>query len=166
MDEINKKEINTYLTFKLGEETFASNVSKVLNILEMLKITEVPQSPDYMRGVVNLRGEVLPLIDARVKFGMTPTCITSNTCILVLDVNVSGKFIKIGTLVDSVHEVLEIKKEDIQDPPHMGTKYKSEFIEGLFKSGEAFIMLLDMDKTFSTDEIAILKEKTEEPISE
>ncbi|MBI9068695.1 MAG: purine-binding chemotaxis protein CheW [Salinivirgaceae bacterium] len=166
MSEKTKMEINTYLTFNLGEETFASNVSKVLNILEMMKITEVPQSPDYMRGVVNLRGEVLPLIDTRIKFGMTPISISSATCILVLNVNVNSKSVKIGTLVDSVHEVLEVKEEDILAPPDMGTKYKSEFIEGLIKSGDGFIMLLDMDKIFSTDEITILQEKTEEPILE
>ena len=149
--------INSFLSFKLGEETFASNVGKVLNILEMMKITKVPKAPNYMKGVVNLRGIVLPVIDARLKFGMTPIELTTNTCILVLDVKVDEEEVKVGAIVDSVEEVLELNEEDIQPPPNIGSKYKSDFIYGMAKSGEEFIMLLDMDKIFSTDEIIDLK---------
>jgi purine-binding chemotaxis protein CheW len=151
-------EVNSYLSFKLGNEVFASNVSKVLNILEMTKITKIPKSPTYMKGVINLRGIVLPVIDARLKFGMTPIEETTSTCILVLDVQVDGEEIKVGAMVDSVEEVLELNEEDIQPPPSIGSKYKSEFIFGMAKSNEEFLMLLDMDKVFSVDEILALKD--------
>ena len=154
-----KEESKSYLSFKLGEETFASNVSKVLNILEMMKITKVPRAPSYMKGVINLRGVVLPVIDTRLKFGMSPIEITPNTCILVLDVKVNDQEVKVGAMVDSVQEVLELYKDDIQPPPSIGSKYESEFIYGMAKSGEEFIMLLDMDKVFSADEIIDLKKK-------
>ena len=153
-----KLTLNSYLSFKLGEETFASNVSKVLNILEMMKITKVPKSPTYMKGVINLRGSVLPLVDTRLKFGMAQTEITTNTCILVLNVEVDGESINIGALVDSVQEVLELEESDIQPPPNIGSKYKSEFIYGMVKSNEEFIMLLDMDKVFSVDDIVLLND--------
>jgi purine-binding chemotaxis protein CheW len=155
MSETNKQ--NSYLSFKLGEETFASNVSKVLNILEMMKITKVPMSPEYMKGVINLRGTVLPVIDAKLKFGMTAIEETTNTCILVLEVIVDGEAIKVGAMVDSVDEVLELEDEDIQPPPTIGSKYKSEFISGMAKPNEEFIMLLDMDKVFSSKEVIELK---------
>lgn len=157
MDENKKLSINSYLTFKLGDETFASNVSKVLNILEMMSITKVPKAPEYMKGVINLRGTVLPVIDTRLKFGMTPTEVTTSTCILVLDVVVEKEAIKVGALVDSVQEVLELNNDDIQPPPNIGSKYKSEFIYGMSKAGEEFIMLLDMDKVFSATDVIELK---------
>ena len=156
--EKQKTKLNSYLSFKLGNETFASNVSKVLNILEMMKITKVPKAPSYMKGVINLRGVVLPVIDTRLKFGMTTIEETTNTCILVLDVNVDGESVNVGAMVDAVEEVLELNEEDIQPPPSIGSNYKSEFIYGMAKKGEQFIMLLDMDKVFSTEEIIDLKE--------
>lgn len=152
----------SYLTFKLGEETFAANVSKVLNILEMTRITEVPQAPKYMKGVINLRGAVLPVIDTKVKFGMGNTEFTTNTCILVLEIEIDQESIQVGAIVDSVQEVLEIEDEQIQPPPSIGTKYRSEFIEGMVKVDEEFIMVLDMDKVFSADELSLLKESTPE----
>ncbi|MFA6401962.1 MAG: chemotaxis protein CheW [Salinivirgaceae bacterium] len=144
---------NTYLTFRLGKEYFASNVSKVLNILEMLPITHIPKAPDYMKGVINLRGLVLPVIDTRIKFGMTPTEMSPSTGILVLDIHVNGVAAKLGAIVDSVDEVIELGEADIQEPPSIGTKYKSEFIEGMAKKDQGFIMILNMDKVFSADEI-------------
>ena len=157
MEKKTELTINSYLSFKLGEELFASNVGKVLNILEMTKITKVPKSPKYMKGVINLRGTVLPVIDARLKFGMSPIEETTNTCILVLDVAVDGDAVKVGAMVDSVQEVLEIEEKDIQSPPSIGSKYESEFIFGMAKSKDEFIMLLDMDKVFSAGEIIDLK---------
>ena len=154
--------INSYLSFNLGDEEFAVNVSKVLNILEMLKITEVPKSPEYMKGVINLRGTVLPVVDIRVKFGMTPTEYTNNTCIVVMEIEMDNDSIQVGALVDSVQAVLEIEDSQIQPPPSIGSKYKSEFICGMVKVDEKFIMLLDMEKVFSAEEVISVKEKTEE----
>ncbi|MFP4060381.1 MAG: chemotaxis protein CheW [Bacteroidales bacterium] len=154
-------QINSYLSFKLGEEIFASNVAKVLNILEMTKITRVPRAPDYMKGVINLRGEVLPLVDTRVKFGLEVTGLTTNTCILVLDLELGGEPVKVGALVDAVQEVLEIEEDELQPPPSIGDKYRSEFISGMYQVNDNFIMILDMEKIFSTDELTELKNSTE-----
>jgi purine-binding chemotaxis protein CheW len=150
--------INSYLTFKLGEEIFGANVAKVLNILEMTKITKVPKSPPYMKGVINLRGAVLPLIDTRIKFDMPETEYTPNTCILVLDIDLNGETVHVGALVDSVQEVIEIDDSQIQPPPSIGSKYRSEFIEGMAKINEEFVMLLNMDLIFSTSELSLLKD--------
>lgn len=154
--------INSYLSFNLGEEQFAAHVGKVLNILEMTKITEVPKAPEYMKGVINLRGTVLPVVDTRIKFGMTPTEYTTNTCIVVMEVDMEGDVVQVGALVDSVQAVLEIEESQIQPPPSIGSKYKSEFIYGMAKVDDRFIMLLDMEKVFSSDDIMQVKEKTKE----
>lgn len=151
---------NSFLSFKLGEETFAANVEKVLNILELTKITKVPKAPSYMKGVINLRGSVLPLVDTRVKFDMGETEFTNNTCILVLDINIDNEEIKVGALVDSVQEVIELNDGDINPPPSIGSKYKSDFIEGMAHINNEFIMLLDMDLIFTLDELSVLKEIT------
>lgn len=152
--------INSYLTFKLRDEIFGANVAKVLNILEMTKITKVPKAPPYMKGVINLRGSVLPLIDTRIKFDMGETVYTTNTCILVLDIEMGGETVHVGALVDSVQEVIEIDDANIQPPPSIGSKYKSEFIDGMAKIGDDFIMLLNMDLIFSTSELTLLKESS------
>ncbi len=154
--------INSYLSFNLGDEEFAVNVSKVLNILEMLKITEVPKSPEYMKGVINLRGTVLPVIDTRIKFGMTPTEYTNNTCIVVMEIEMDNDIVQVGALVDSVQAVMELEDSEIQPPPSIGSKYKSEFIYGMVKVEEKFIMLLDMEKVLSAEEVIMVKEKAAE----
>ncbi|MFW6226980.1 MAG: chemotaxis protein CheW [Bacteroidota bacterium] len=161
MENQTGKKLNSFLSFKLGEETFAANVGKVLNVLEMTKITKVPKAPEYMKGVINLRGTVLPLIDTRIKFGLEPTEFTTNTCILVLDVNLEGESVHVGALVDSVQEVLEINEAEVGAPPSIGNKYRSEFIEGVARVNDEFIMLLDMDLIFSLDELRNLKETAE-----
>lgn len=162
MEQENLSNINSYLSFKLGEEEFAAHVGKVLNILEMTRITEVPKAPEYMKGVINLRGTVLPVIDTRMKFGMEPTEYTANTCIVVLDIEVDNETIHIGALVDAVQAVLEIDRNKIMPPPSIGSKYRSEFIEGVANIDEKFIMILDMDAVFSTEDVTSLKTKTEE----
>ncbi len=156
-----KLKLKSYLSFKLGEEVFAANVSKVLNILEMTKITKVPQSPTYMKGVINLRGAVLPVIDTRIKFGLPQTEVTNNTCILVLEVIVENEHLHVGALVDAVQEVLEIEDEELLPAPTLGNRYRSEFINGMYKlTDEQFIMMLDMDKVFSADDVNLLSQHT------
>jgi len=145
--------IQTYLSFRLGEEVFAINVSKVLNILEMKPITRVPKSPEYMKGVINLRGTVLPVVDLRLKFSLPENEITVDTNIIVLNIDKGGEPVTLGILVDSVKEVLELKTDDIVPSPTIGTKYNSTFIEGLWPINENFIMILDIDKIFSVDEV-------------
>lgn len=156
------QEIDSFISFKLGEEYFAISVSQVLNILQLVQITKVPTAPDYMKGVINLRGTVLPIIDIRMKFGMDPIQYQRDTVILVLNVVIENERVDAGILVDSVKEVFEIKKDEIMPPPGIGSKYKSKFIEGIYKmSDERFVMLLDIDKIFSSDEVVMLKESVE-----
>ncbi|MBO4373187.1 MAG: chemotaxis protein CheW [Bacteroidales bacterium] len=156
------QEIDSFISFKLGEEYFAISVSQVLNILQLVQITKVPTAPDYMKGVINLRGTVLPIIDIRMKFGMDPIQYQRDTVILVLNVIIENEKVDAGILVDSVKEVFEIKKDEIMPPPGIGSKYKSKFIEGIYKmSDERFVMLLDIDKIFSSDEVVMLKESVD-----
>lgn len=144
---------DSYLTFKVGGENFAASVNKVLNILEMSKITKVPQAPQYMLGVINLRGQVLPVIDSRIKFGMPVSEITKNSFIIVIEVLIDEKIVQLGALVDSVNEVLEVTQDTILPPPSIGNRYKTDFISGVLNVNDEFIMVLDIDKAFSTDEI-------------
>jgi purine-binding chemotaxis protein CheW len=157
-----KNSVDSYLSFRIGTETFAANVKNVLNILEMSKITTVPKSPEYMKGVINLRGIVLPVIDSRIKFGIQETEITSNTCIIVLELHTSGEPVMIGAIVDAVKEVLEISLDDILPPPSIGTSYRSDYLKGMAQSDEGFIMLLDAEKVFGTEEIVDLQNITKE----
>lgn len=148
----------SYLSFQLEDEKFAIAVGKVIEILEVPKITKVPRAPDYMKGVINLRGSVLPVIDTHLKFGLPPTKLTVDTCIAVLDIEIEGEKIMLGALVDAVEEVLEIGPEQISPSPSIGNKYKSEFINGMAKVDEEFIMILNIDKVFSSEEITVLKQ--------
>ena len=160
MKATEKAEILSYLTFKLGEEVYAANVKNVVNIVELSKITKVPCAPEYMLGIVNLRGMVLPVIDARRKFGLPETEFTVNTCILVLDVIINNSSILVGALVDAVKEVIEIEITQITPPPTIGFNTNNYFITGVYKKTEEdiFIMILDMDTIFSTDEIVALSQ--------
>lgn len=153
-----KGKVYTFLTFRLNNEVFAANVEQALTILELKPITKVPNSPKYMRGVINLRGNVLPVIDMRAKFGMPPTEFTQETCIIVLNVKIDDEPLQIGILVDAVSEVLEIHEKDIEPSPTIGTKYKVEFILGMYRLESGFIMLLDIDLIFNTDELLVAKE--------
>ncbi|MEA2041744.1 MAG: chemotaxis protein CheW [Bacteroidota bacterium] len=154
-----KKSIRAHIVFEMFKESFAINVKSLLNILEMQKITKIPEAPPYMKGVINLRGEVLPVVDSHVKFGNPPMKITSETCILVLDIVLKeGEKTKLGLMVDAVEEVREIKQDAKLPPPGIGESYQSKYITGMVqKSDEDFIMILDIDKLLSENEIIELK---------
>ena len=154
-------EVRQYLTFKLGEEVFGLDVGKVREILDFTAITKVPRTPDFMRGVINLRGSVVPVVDMRVKFGMSSTEKTVNTCIIVTEVRLEGETTVLGALVDSVQEVFELEPDQIEPAPRIGTRLKTEFILGMGKRDERFIMLLDVDKVFSCDELLLVQEAGE-----
>jgi len=119
----------SYLSFRIGSTFFCVNIEKVLNVIELMNITKVPHSPEYMLGVLNLRGEVLPVVDSRIKFGFPVTENTMKTCIIVLDILLQNEKIHIGMLVDEVFEVFEKNDEEILPPPALGNKFKSEFIK-------------------------------------
>jgi purine-binding chemotaxis protein CheW len=146
-------ETTQYLTFNLSEEVFAVDVGRVREILEITSITKVPQTPDFMRGVINLRGSVVPVIDLRLKFGMSETERTVNTCIIVVEVNMDGETIVIGSLADSVQEVIEMEPQQIEAAPHIGTHLNTDFIKGMGKHDSRFVMILDIDKIFSGAEL-------------
>lgn len=157
----------SFLSFKLGEEIFAVHVNDVLNILEMTKITSIPKAPKYLKGVINLRGIVLPVVDARIKFNMPEKEYNTNTCIIVMDLEVRNEIMHVGFIVDQVLEVLELDAGDIEPAPSLGTNYKAEFINGMAKVEEDFVMLLNMEKIFSVDELTLLKsENAEAPVAE
>lgn len=151
--------VETYLSFKLSEEVFAINVSKVINIMEVSKITRVPKAPEYMRGVINLRGTVLPVIDMSIKFGLPEKEKTVDTSIIVLNIDLNGEAILVGILVDAVREVLELRNKEISPSPSIGTKYNISFIEGMWQIEDKFIMILDIDKVFNTEEIIDIKDQ-------
>ncbi len=152
----------SFLSFKLAEEHFAIEVMKIMEILEVPKITKVPHAPDFLKGVVNLRGGVLPVIDARTKFGMQSIDMTVDTCILVLSIELNEETITVGALVDSVSEVFEMEEKHIQPSPSIGSKYNADFIQGMIKEKDQFMMLLDIDKVFSSEELeAIIEPKVE-----
>jgi purine-binding chemotaxis protein CheW len=164
---VSQQSIISYLSFVIGGEHFAINVGKVINILEYTKITKVPKAPDYMSGIMNLRGEVLPVIDTNIKLGLGATQLTANTCILVLETTDGESDIKFGALVDSVQEVLELEDDKILPPPSIGEKYRSDFLTGVVRDEEKFIMLIDVNKLFTTNEIRQLVEtKKEKKIKE
>ena len=146
-------ETTQYLTFNLSDEVFAVDVGRVREILEITSITKVPQTPDFMRGVINLRGSVVPVIDLRLKFGMSETERTVNTCIIVVEVNMDGETIVLGSLADSVQEVIEMEPEQIEAAPHIGTHLNTDFIKGMGKHDNRFVMILDIDKIFSAQEL-------------
>ncbi len=158
--EENKKEKKqqSYLSFRLGKEEFAANVSNVLEILEMPAITSIPYAPEYMRGVINLRGKVLPVLDTRLKFGLKVSDDTVDTSIIVLRISLEGKEIEIGALVDGVEEVMELTESDMEPAPKLGSDLKIKFIEGMVKNDDKFIMILNMDKVFSGEELLHINE--------
>jgi purine-binding chemotaxis protein CheW len=150
-------DIRQYLTFQLGEEVFALDVSHVREILEFTTVTKVPKTPDYMRGVINLRGSVVPVLDMRLKFGMSMTEKTVNTCIIVVEVSFEGETTIIGALVDSVQEVFELEPDQIEPAPRIGTQLRTEFIKGMGKKDDRFIIVLDIDKVFSSEELSMVQ---------
>lgn len=143
-----------YLTFKLKEEVFAIEILKVREVLEYTTLTKVPRTPDFMSGVINLRGNVVPVIDLNLKIGMPKTEKTIDTCIIIVETEVRGETVFIGALADSVEEVIEIEPENIEPAPKIGTNLNIEFLQGMGKKDDHFIMIFDIDKLFSTEDIA------------
>ena len=153
--------ISTYLTFGLGEETFAFEVNHVREVLDLSEITRVPRTPDFMRGVINLRGNVVPVVDLKLKFDMPQTEKTINTCIIIVEVEVDSEPVVLGALADSVQEVIEIEPQNIEPAPRIGTNMNIEFLKGMGKKDDDFLMILDIDKVFSIDDIAVVQDKKE-----
>ena len=157
-------ETNQYLTFKLEDEVFALDITKVREVLDFTVVAKVPETPDFMLGVINLRGSVVPVVDMRLKFGMSRTEKTVNTCIIIVEIEIDGETTILGALADSVQEVMDLDPDQIEPPPRIGTRLKTRFIKGMGKRDDNFIIILDIDKVFSVDELAIAGEMTDEPL--
>jgi purine-binding chemotaxis protein CheW len=142
-----------FLTFKLADELFALDIEKVREVLDFTTITKVPQTPDYMRGVINLRGSVVPVVDLRLKFGMTVSEQTVNTCVIIVEVDMDGEKVVMGAMADAVQEVLDLEPDQIEPPPRIGTKLNTDFIRGMGKHAEQFIIILDIDRVFASEEL-------------
>lgn len=151
-------ETTQYLTFRLAEEIFSIDISKVREVLDFTSITKVPQTPEFMRGVINLRGSVVPVVDMRLKFGMSKTERTVNTCIIIVEISVDGDTTVLGALADSVQEVIELEPQQIEPAPRIGTRLRTEFIRGMGKRDEQLVIILDIDKVFSVDELSLVQD--------
>jgi purine-binding chemotaxis protein CheW len=145
-----------YLTFSLAGEEYGIGILKVKEIIGMMPVTTVPQTPKFVKGVINLRGKVIPVIDLRLRFGMDAMAYTERTCIIVVEIE--GRFgtIQIGIVVDSVSEVLNIKGEDIEETPTFGTKLNTDYILGMAKMEGGVKILLDIDQVLSAQELSLL----------
>jgi len=147
-----------YLSFMLEDEVFALDISKVREVLDYTAVTKVPRTADFMLGVINLRGSVVPVVDMRLKFGLSRTEKTVNTCIIIVEVGIDGETTVLGALADSVQEVMDLDPDQIEPPPQIGTRLKTRFIKGMGKRDGHFIIILDIDKVFSADELTAAEE--------
>jgi len=150
-------ETTQYLTFKLEDEVFALDIAKAREVLEYTTVTKVPRTPDFMCGVINLRGGVVPVVNMRLKFGMPDVEKTVNTCIIIVEVTIDGETTVLGALADSVQEVMDLEPDQIEPAPKIGTRLNTNFIKGMGKHDSKFIMILDIDKVFSADELALVQ---------
>lgn len=153
-------EVRQYLTFKLEGEIFALDVGKVREILDYTSITRVPQTPEFMKGVINLRGSVVPVVDMRLKFGIAPQEKTVDTCIIVVEISIDNETTILGALVDSVQEVFELEPSQIEPAPRIGTKLRTDFILGMGKRDDQFVIILDIDKVFSCEDLETVQSMT------
>ena len=146
-----------YITFRLGSELFAIDVASVREVLDLSQITHVPTAPPFMRGVVNVRGSAIPVVDLRLKFGLPVAADTANTRILVLELQIDGESAVLGGIADSVHEVIELEPSQIAPPPTIAMRWRSEFIQGMGKRGDEFIILLDINAVFTAGEMTSIR---------
>lgn len=149
----NTAETNQYLTFTLAEEDFALDIGKVREVLDYTTITKVPRMPAYLRGVINLRGNVVPVIDLRYKLGMGAIRQSVDTCIVIFEIMIDNELTHMGALADSVKEVIDLSPDQISPPPKLGVKINNEFLRGMGCQEERFLIILDIDKVLTADEL-------------
>jgi len=146
-----------YLTFSLADEEYGTGILKIKEIIGLMSITTVPQTPEFVKGVINLRGKVIPVVDLRLKFGMEAIDYTERTCIIVVEIEGESGVVMIGIVVDAVSEVLNIKAEEIEDTPTFGTKLNTDYILGMATMEGGVKILLDIDRVLSAEEVAVLE---------
>jgi purine-binding chemotaxis protein CheW len=151
-----------YLTFHLGDEEYAVGILQVREIIEYGIVTRVPTTPPFIRGVINVRGSVVPVIDLAVKFGLAPNPVSRRTCILLIEVEIAGEPTIMGVVADSVSQVVDLLPGDIEPAPPFGTRVHVDYLLGMVKLGDKFALLLDIDRILSTDELLQVSEVPQE----
>jgi len=151
------KEISQYLSFNLDTEVYALSIDKVKEVLEFTDAAKVPQTPGYMRGVINLRGNVVPVVDLKLKFGIGNTEKEVDTCVIITDVFLDDETVTLGLMADAVDEVFDLDPEQIEPSPKIGSQLDTEFLTGMGKKDKGFVLILDIDRIFSLDEMDRVK---------
>jgi purine-binding chemotaxis protein CheW len=152
-----------YLSFSLGGSEYGLGILKLKEILQYEVVTKVPSTPRSVRGVINLRGQVVPVVDLAAKFGLAETGVTRLTCILIVEVRLEGQPAVVGVIADAVHEVIELGPEDVEPPPPFGTHVRVDFLAGIGKLGKRFVLLLDLDRVITADEQELAREGAAPP---
>jgi purine-binding chemotaxis protein CheW len=155
-ETVSSAEVTQYMTFKLGNELFAINVAQVREVIEVPAITRVPNAPEYLRGVVNVRGKAIPVADLRQRFGLPAAIETHNTRIIVMELQIEGEDAVLGGLADSVHEVIELNPSAVNPPPRIAMRWRTEFIHGMGRRGDDFIIILDVNAVFASEELELI----------
>ncbi len=151
-----------YLSFVLREEQFAVEIFKVREVLDVTTLTRIPRMPEYIRGVINLRGSVVPVIDLGFRLGMTPVVQSVNTCIMIIEIAVAGETapVEMGILTDAVQAVMDLDSSEIEAAPRMGSNLHADFIKGMGRQGDKFLILLDIDKVLASEGEALLRDSS------
>jgi purine-binding chemotaxis protein CheW len=165
LSEENKQTMQ-YLTFVLRDENFAVDIAKVREVLDVSTMTKIPRMPDYLSGVINLRGNVVPVMDLGKKLGMPPVGHSKNTCIIIVEISIDDSAVELGVLTDSVQMVVDLSPEDIEAVPRMGSNLNTDFIHGMGKQEEKFLILLDIDAVLASESEIILRDLDNGAIAE
>ena len=142
-----------YLTFFLADEEYAINIQRVKEIIEYTAVTKVPKVPEWIRGVINLRGNVVPVVDLTARFGLEESPVTKTTCIVIVEVEQDSERTVMGVIADAVNQVIDLGPEDIEEPPAFGTRVRLEYLFGMGKLGKKFALILDIDRVLSNTEL-------------
>ncbi len=158
-----EQDVRQYLTFMIAGEEYAISLLQVKEIIEYDTVTPVPKTPEWVRGVINLRGSVVPVIDLAVKFRLPASVAGRLTCIVITEVECGGEATIMGVMADSVRQVIDLKPEDVEHPPTFGTRVKVDYLLGMARSGKKFCLILNTEKVLSTDELLELSDAVEQP---
>ena len=162
-NRVKEQDVQQYLTFMIAGEEYAISLLKVKEIIEYDTVTPVPKTPEWVRGVINLRGSVVPVIDLAVKFRLPASVAGRLTCIVITEVECAGEATIMGVMADSVRQVIDLKPEDVEHPPTFGTRVKVDYLNGMARSGKKFCLILNTEKVLSTDELLEVSEAIDQP---
>ena len=164
--EVSGDDVNQYLTFVLGGEVYGVSILVIKEILEYHEPTLVPMMPDFIRGVINLRGSVVPVVDLSLRLGRESTEVAKRTCVVIIEIQHEEERMEIGVVVDAVNEVLDIAPENIEAAPNFGAKIRTDFINGMGKVDDKFVVLLNIDHVLSIEELSMLESASKTTVSE